>query len=169
MANIKRQKGFSLVETVIYIGLMSAILLSLIYIISSASGTYYLLRNSRNIERSAINIMDTFNVQTDTATKIDLNNTKFDSATGSIALISYDDVGNSTTTKIYLSGNNLMLSQNNNVLGPINLSDVRVTKFVVRNFSTSTINGFKIEMNIDNASSSVQYMSENFYNSYILR
>ncbi len=161
--------GFSLVETVIYIGLMTVILFSLISLIESASTTYLILKSSRSIERSAINVIDNLNNQVSISSRIDIPNTVFDNASGSIALISYDGSGNSTSTKIYLSGNQAMLSQNNVVVGPLSLSDVRVTKLIFRNMSTSTLNGFKVEMTIDNGTSSVRYMSENFYNSYILR
>lgn len=164
----KKQNGFSLVETLIYISLMTVILFTLISLISSASRTYLLLKSSRNIERSAINVMDSLNDGAIAASKIDIPNTVFDSATGSIALISYDGV-RSTTTKIYLSGAQVLLSQNNAVLGPLTLSDVRVTNLTFRNMTNSTFNGFKIEMTIDNGTSSEKYMSEDFYNSYILR
>ncbi len=161
--------GFSLVETVIYIGLMTVILFSLISLIESASKTYLILKSSRSIERSAINVINNLNNQVSISSKIDIPNTIFDNASGSIALISYDGSGHSTSTKIYLSNNQAMLSQNNVIVGPLSLSDTRVTKLIFRNMSTSTLNGFKVEMTIDNGTSSQKYMSENFYNSYILR
>ena len=164
-------KGLSLVETIIYIALMTVLLFSLIALISSASKTYLNLRSARNIERSAINIMNNVNYYTEGASIIDVSNTAFDNATGSISLVTY--VGNAvaTTTKIYLSNNQVVLSQNDVVIGPLNLnlSDVRVTKLFFRNMSTSTFDGFKMEMTIDNGTSSEQYISENFYNSYVLR
>ena len=166
----KTQKsGFSLVETVIYIGLMTVILFSLFSFIDSASRTYLVLKSSRSIERSAINIIDNLNNQVRMSSKIDIPNTIFDNDLGSIALIAYDDAGYSTTTKIYMLNNQAVLSQNNVVLGPLSMSDVRVTKMIFRNMSTSTLNGFKVEMIIDNGTSSEKYMSKSFYNSYILR
>jgi len=165
---LKKQKGFSLVETLIYIGIMTVILFTLISLISSASRTYLFLKSSRNIERSAINVMDSLNDRVSMSSKIDIPNTAFNNATGSIALISYDGAV-STTTKIYLSNGQVLLSQNNVVLGPLTLSDVRVTNLTFRNMTNSTFNGFKIEMTIDNGTSSEKYMSEDFYNSYILR
>lgn len=161
--------GFSFVETIIYIGLMTVILFTLISLIESASTTYLILKSSRSIERSAINIIDNLNNQVRISSKIDIPNTAFDNASGSIALITYDDVGNSTTTKIHLLNSQVVMSQNGVVLGPLSLSDVRVTEMIFRNMSTSTLNGFKVEMTIDNGTSSARYMSENFYNSYILR
>jgi type II secretory pathway pseudopilin PulG len=166
--NIELKKGFSLVETVIYIGMMTVLLFSLITLISSATSTYVVLKSSRNIERSAINIMNSINMYADEASVIDITNTKFDNASGSISLMVTDNLGHSTSTKIYLSNNQVVLSINNVVVGPLNLSDVRVTNLTFRNMSTSTFNGFKVEMTIDNGTSS-RYFSENFYNSYILR
>ena len=162
-------RGFSLVETVIYISLMTVILASLFYLISSASRTYNILKSSRSIERSAINIINNIGIQADSASKIDITNTSFDNNQGALSLISYDGIGNSTTTKIFLSNNQAVYSQNNVVVGPLSLSDVRVTKMEFKNMSTSTFNGFKVELTIDNGSSSEEYSSENFYNSYILR
>jgi len=112
--------------------------------------------------------MDSLNDRVSMSSKIDIPNTAFNNATGSIALISYDGAV-STTTKIYLSNGQVLLSQNNVVLGPLTLSDVRVTNLTFRNMTNSTFNGFKIEMTIDNGTSSEKYMSEDFYNSYILR
>lgn len=162
-------KGFSLVETVIYIGLMTTMLFSLLSLIDSASKTNSILKSSRNIERSAINVMNNISLYTGDASVIDMVNTNFNIATGSISLSTYSKTGVSTTTKIYLLDNQVMLSQNNIVVGPLSLSDVRVTSLIFRNMSTSTFNGFKVEMKIDNASSSFGYLSNNFYGSYILR
>ena len=167
--NIELNKGFSLVETVIYIGMMTVLLFSLITLISSATSTHVILKSSRNIERSAINIMNSINMYADEASVIDITNTRFDNASGSISLMVTDNLGHSTSTKIYLSNNQVVLSINNVVAGPLNLSDVRVTNLTFRNMSTSTFNGFKVEMTIDNGTSSSRYFSENFYNSYILR
>lgn len=164
-----KYSGFSLVETIIYISLMTVILFSLVSLILSASSTYLILKSSRNIERSAINIVNSLNNQVSVSSKIDIPNTIFDNNAGSMALISYGDNGISTTTKIYLSNNQVILSQNNVVVGPLNTSDSSVTKLIFRNMSTSTLNGFKFEMTIDNGTSSEKHMSENFYNSYILR
>lgn len=164
----KKHSGFSLVETLIYIALMTVILFTLISLISSASRTYLSLKSSRNIERSAINVMDSLNDTVSVSSKIDIPNTIFNNATGSIALITYDGA-QSTTTKVYLLNGQVLLSQNNVVLGPLTLSDVRVTSLTFRNMTNSTFNGFKIEMTIDNGTSSEKYMSEDFYNSYILR
>ena len=152
----------------IYIAIMSAILFSLFSLISSASRTYLSLKSSRNIERSAINVMDSLNDSTSVSSKIDIPNTVFGNSTGSIALISYDGTL-STTTKIYLSNGQVLLSRNNVLVGPLSLSDVRVTNLTFRNMTNSTFNGFKIEMTIDSGTSSERYMSEDFYNSYILR
>ncbi len=165
----KKCSGFSLVETVIYVAIMTVILFTLISLIDSASRTYLSLKSSRNIERSAINIMDSLTDQVGISSKIDMPNTVFDNASGSIALIAYDDASHSTTTKIYLVDGQVIMSRNNVVIGPLNLSDVRVTNLTFRNMSTSTFNGFKVEMTVDNGTSPERYMSENFYNSYRLR
>ncbi len=164
----KNEKGFSLVETIIYIGLMSLILFCLISLISSATRTYLFLKSSRNIERSAINVMDSLNDKTNTSSKIDIPNTVFDNATGSISLILYSG-NNSTTNRIYLSNGQVMWSKNGVLLGPLSLSDVRVTSLTFRNMTNSTFNGFKVEMTIDNGTSSEKYISEDFYDSFILR
>ena len=166
---LSSKKGFSLVETLIYIGLMSVLLGSLFYLINSASVTYLSLKSSRDIERSAINIMESIDTQANLSSKIDITNTSFDNATGSISLLSFDSLGNSTSTKIYLFNNQVMLSQNKVVLGPLGLSDVRVTSLIVRNLSTSTTDAFKVELTLDNATSSNTYLLEKFYNTYILR
>jgi len=164
-----KQSGFSLMETVIYISLMTVLLFTLLSLIDSASRTYLISKSSRDIERSAVGVVAAFENQVNSASAIDIVNTKFDNATGSISLIAYDGAGHSTTTKIYLLNNQVFLDQNNIYVGPLSLSDVRVTNLTFRNMSTSTFNGFKVEMTIDNGTSSDQYLSENFYNSYILR
>jgi Tfp pilus assembly protein PilV len=164
----KTKEGFSLVETVIYIGLMSVILFCLISLISSATRTYLFLKSSRNIERSAINVFDSLNDKTNVSSKIDIPNTVFDNASGSISLILYN--GNtSITNRIYLSNGQVLWNKNGVLLGPLTLSDVRVTSLTFRNMTNSTFNGFKVEMTIDNGTSSEKYMSEDFYDSFILR
>ena len=168
--NDKTHMGFSLVETIIYISLMTAVLFSLIALISSASDTYLILKSSRDVEKSAISIMNNLSSVSGKASTIDITGTVFDSATGSISLLTYDSVGNSSSSKIYLQNGQVILSQNNVVVGALNLSDTKVTSLIFRNMSTSTFNGFKVELQVDNSSSSVsRYIKESFYNSYILR
>ena len=171
MSKRKIQSGFSLVETIIYISLMIVMLSVLFYLISSAYRTYSILRSSRNIERSAMYVMGGINDIVNKSSKIDTVGTKFDDPlNGSISLISKDNLGNSTTSRIYLENNRVILSENNSIVGELSLSDVNVKNLIFKNMSTSTINGFKVEMLIDNASStSEKYISEKFYDSYILK
>ncbi len=163
-------KGFSLLETVIYIALMTIILASLIFLIDQASHTYSMLKSNRGIERSAINVMNKISEIASVSTKIEMADTVFEDNSGSIAMIEFNNEGTeSTTTKFYLESGRVVMAQNGSVLGPITLAESNVTKLMFKNMSTSTINGFKVELSIDNASSSAEYMSKAFYNSYILR
>lgn len=163
-------KGFSLLETVIYIALMTVILASLIFLIDSAIHTYSLLKSTRNLERTAINIMNGIGESASVATKIEMSETIFNNDIGAIALTEFNEAGTlSTTTKFYLENGRVLMAQNGLILGPVSLSDSNVTKLLFKNMSTSTINGFKVELVVDNASSSVEYFSKSFYNSYILR
>lgn len=169
--NLKQsnKRGFSLVETVIYIGLMTVVLFSLVSLISSASNLYLNLKDSKSIENNAINIMNTINTRVAMSSKIDIVNTVFDNPIGSISLVSYDNVGHSTTSRVYMLNNRVYLSQNGADIGPLSSSDVRVTSLLLKNTSTSTIDGFKVEITIDNASSTGAFLLKKFYNSYILR
>lgn len=113
-------------------------------------------------------MFDSLNDKTNVSSKIDIPNTVFDNASGSISLILYN--GNtSITNRIYLSNGQVLWNKNGVLLGPLTLSDVRVTSLTFRNMTNSTFNGFKVEMTIDNGTSSEKYMSEDFYDSFILR
>ena len=143
---IRNNKGFSLVETVIYIGLMIVLLASLMYSIYQSSMSYKSLQTTRDVEESAISIIESIQQSASNATSIDGNNTLFNNASGSIAFMS-----NGTTTKIYLSGNRVYLDENG-VINPLSLSDVDVTNLTLRPMPS----GIKIELTINDI---------NFYNS----
>ena len=152
----------------VYLALMLVILGSLYYLIGAGVKTFSKISYENDVESSIINIASNIDVAVDGGGMIDVKNTVFDRNLGAIGFKIIDNFGHATSTKIYLENGRVFVSKNNNVIGPITPQNVWINKMLFSNMSTSTIYGFKMEVEIADSSSSPKYMVRKFYNSYIL-
>lgn len=154
-------KGFSLIETIVYVTIFSILLASVSYSTMILLSSYQKTKVVRRIENSAIASMDRMEKDIRNSTSVDTANSTFNTSSGSLSLIS-----GSTTTKYYLLNNQIYISENGSVLGPITFSNVRVSSLIFNFISTSTSEAIKIEMTITGDSSTP---IKNFYNTAVLR
>ncbi len=167
--SLKTKKGFSLVETLVYLALLVLMLLGVVNTLTALVSSYRKVSAVRAIETSAINSMDRILRETKDATGIDSALSSFNVTSGALALYGLDANGSSTPMKFALSGGRIVLYENNISLGPITSEDVNVTSLVFRQYSTTTSSAIKVEMIMTNVASSSFAITKNFYGTAVLR
>lgn len=157
----KESKGFSLIETIVYVAIFSILLASVTYATTVLFSSYQKTKVIRRIENSAIASLDRMERDIRDSKSVDLANSVFNVSPGVLTLIS-----GATTTKYYISNNQIYISENGSVLGPITFSSVNVSSLIFNYISTSTSEAVRVSMTITGASSTP---ARNFYDTAVLR
>ncbi len=124
------------------------------------SKTYRELRQMKNIQMSALSVMDQLTRNIKNADSIDGGGTAYGTANGSLLLRSVDSSSVTHTTKFYLSGGKVMVDKEGVLFGPLTDSRVTVSSLLFRQINTGNSLGVKIEMTI---------AGKKFYNTALLR
>lgn len=167
----KNQKGFTLVESMIYLAILVFLLAGVINAVITLTSMYRKVRVVRSVESSAVILMDRIIRETRNADSINSAQTSWNISNGSLALNTTDTSGASSVIRFYIATgtSRAMLEENGINLGPLTDSNVRVTSMLFRSYSTSTSAAVKIEMTLESASTSPLYVSRNFYGTAVMR
>ena len=160
--------GFSLLEMIIYIVILVFMLVIIINVMVSLTRSQRIIKTSRNIENSAVNILERFTREIRQADDIDIASSVFDSDPGKLVLSGTDINGDPRTVEFYVSSGTVFFKENDVDIGAISQSDAKVTTVVFRNFSGVEAKGIKAEITIESGTST-HYRSADFYSSATLR
>ncbi len=168
-------RGYSLVETLIYIALLAIIVYALISALVIMTKAYRTTKASKSIENSAMFALDRMVREIRDAKSIDASHSVFGTTPGELYLNTTDTSGTALTDDFYVSGQILRLKQNGVDVGPLTLSGARVTNLVFRSISnaqpsdgTVVSTAVKIEMTIESGTGS-SLKSRKFYEAAVLR
>lgn len=156
---MKKNKGYSLIEILIYLAIFTAmsilVINSFIIILSSFNTT----NSNRKILESGLKSMERISREIRKADSIDIANT----TSTNLQLIN-----NAGVAKISSENNDLNLYLNNNLEGNLLDPNIDITNLVFRRITTAKSEAVKIEMTLlDTKSKNMK--SGNFYNTIILR
>lgn len=167
-----KQKGSSLLETIIYIaifGIISiAVISSSVVVINSFSNT----RVTRNMLESGNTAMERMTREIRQATSIDIANSSLGVNPGYLQLNTVDSLGAARVVKFSVTNGILNLYQG--ATNPPTLTDsllgqnITVSNLVFRRISIPTGEAVKIEMTLLN-NSTKNPLTRNFYDTVILR
>jgi Tfp pilus assembly protein PilV len=159
-------RGFTLVETLIYMFLFVVLILGIINSTVLLAKNYRNIKSVRSIENSAISAMDRMTREIRDASSI--SSGTYNVNPGILILNGTDSSGTAETLKFYVSNGRVLLDRNGINIGQLTQADANVSSLVFRSISTTTSSAVKIEMTIDNGSST-PYITKNFYGTAILR
>ena len=170
LLNQENQKGFTLVELLIYVGLCAMLLIGIVNAMLILTDAYRTVSNARKIERSAITLMDRIIREARRSTGISAGS--FDVPNGSVTL----EAGSSTSEYITfdLQNGRAMVTEDNDT-SPLTDSDVTVESMVFSRyplynvqFATSSVL-LKVDFILTSGSTSHAITARSFYGSAILR
>lgn len=164
ISQINKKKGVSIVETIIYLAIFSAmsivVINSFIVIISSLSA----IRINHNLLTSGSMSMERISREIRQSKSIDLVNT----TSSSLQLNSTDGSGSDMVIKFVKEGNALNIYKNGVIIGNLLSSNVILDSLSFDRISTTNSEGVKIKMTIEQTLGKRNKIS-NFYNTVILR
>lgn len=162
-----RQKGMSLVELVIYMSILVVLLSTIIQAVLMLSTHYRAVRNTRDLEDSGINVIDRIVREARSASSVVVAGV---SASTTATFVTTDSVsGQSTTTRFFIVGDKLHISENNIDLGPLTKESVKVLGFELAAVQNSNSQALKIGISLLSDEATPAVISKNFYNTVVIR
>lgn len=161
-------KGFSLVEIILYVVILVSMLAIIMNVIVSVAKSDRLIRSARNIEASAVSALERITHEARGMDTIDVASSVLGTHPGRLSLDGEDASGNPRSVEFYLSSGKVMMSENGTVIGGLTSDDATVTSLVFTRFATSTTEGVRTAITIVSGTST-GYRSNNFYSSVLLR
>lgn len=156
-----KNKGYSLLETIIYVTLFSMISIAILSTIDFSSRIYRNTRVNTVMTDSGNNVLERVSRSIRGADEIS-SNSVFNSANGILELTNPDG----TTVRFDISSNSVRLTENGTVSGNLTGSSVVVTSLLFRKITTSHGYGIKTELVLSNPNSG---KIESFQTTTILR
>ncbi len=166
--------GFSLLEMLIYVALLSAFSLMVIFVLLSVASSYRALRAQVHLNTDVATIIDRLGHQIRLADGVD-GASVLNVSPGNLKLLyskSQNNEGQSgaavTSAEFYLSGGALHLKQNDTDTGALTGSNTTLSNLIFRKVGSGTAAGVRTEFtltSVDGTASSTQ----NFYTFFVLR
>jgi len=159
-------KGFSLIEVVIYFGLLAIISTLVITHIISMFKNYGTVRSNQEIEYNAIAILDKLTRDVRDSESINVTDSDFDVAQGAISLRT------SSTSEVlfYLENNKVKYTKDGILIGNLSTNSVTVSNFRIQYINASSTEAIKVDLNLE-ITPHLQStpISKNFYTTILLR
>lgn len=162
----KFNKGFSLVEIIIYLAIFSMISILVINSFITVMSAFNITRTNRDLVESGINSMERISREIRQADSIDVVNSNL--TLGILQLNSKDEFNNPVVIKISKDSSLLNIYKDNVLYGNLLSQNIILNNLVFRRIETTESEGVKIEMTITDIRSK-NNKTENFYNTIILR
>lgn len=148
--NTMRQKGFSLVEMIIYIAFFAVLSLVAMQATLTIMRSFYVIRLTQTINQSATVALERMSREIRNAYDVDDVASVFGVNPGSLTLRTEDASGANTTIEFFVSNNQLRIREGGVDKGVLLAKNVTVTNLVFRDITTLHSRAVKIEMTLRN-------------------
>lgn len=165
---LKASVGFSLIEMIVYISLLTVIMVSVVnmLLVMSRANSFY--KVSRHIQSSAVFALDRIVRDIRNAQSVDLIGSTLGASPGVLILNTTQATGTPEIIQFYVSAGALRVKQDGGDIGPLTLSDVSVQNLVFRHINTGISQAVKVELTLSSGAGSFA-RSANFYATAVLR
>lgn len=161
MNKISTKKGFSIIETVIYIAIFGMVLIFIISSIIYVGKAYSVLKAERSMASSASAILDRVARGIRDAEVIDVSGSVFDANLGSLTLQPF-------STYFFIENGILKVQEGASTPGALTSGEVQVSELIFSRVETAQSEGVKIslelEMHVDGL-----VRTKRFYSTAVLR
>ncbi len=160
------KKGFSLIEILVYMSILTMVISVLISTIVLLAKTYRHVSASRNIETSALLSLDRFTQVLHKGQSVDLAQSTIASNPGRLMILGQEE-GVQTTTEFYIEAGKLKMKINGEYEGDLTVSNVSVQSLIFRRFETPLSEAVRMELVLYPSDDSSK--TETFYATAILK
>lgn len=161
-------RGFSLVEMLLYIVILSFALLAVMQTLIIVTRSYGALRSAQRVEQEAALGVERMMRTVRDGSGIDDAGSIFNAHPGILLLNSTDASGLPRTAEFSLENGHLKFKENGIAVGLLTSARTNISNLVFRKISTARSKGVKIEMTLESGTSTA-VRSENFYATAVLR
>jgi prepilin-type N-terminal cleavage/methylation domain-containing protein len=162
------RKGFSLIEMIVYVVILSFLILVLINTLHSVMVTYRHVRVQRAIETSAFTALERVTKEIRNGISIDTSNSTFNSTNGKLTLSTKSPTEVTKTVALYLDQGVLKISENGTYTGQLTASSTTITDFTLVHITQEETEAIKITLTLQ-AGSGAYIKREDFYTTAVLR
>lgn len=163
-----RKKGFTLVEVIIYVGLLAMVLVAVVNMFVLMGTSYNFLKLSRHMQTSATTAVDRMVRDIRNAQSINIAQSTLGTSPGVLTLNTTTAADTPQTLQFYVSSGILRVKQDGGDIGPVTLPDVTISSLIFRQISTGVSQAVKIELSLS-AGTGPSTRSANFYSTAVLR
>ncbi len=167
MINKKKNKGYSLVEMLIYVAILSLISIVIINMLLSFTKSYRVVTALRLAEHSGIDSIERVTRDIRGATTVDSANSTLGTSPGVLTLNSTVN-GTPTITKYYVQNGILEIDVNGSYFGPLTLSSASTTNLIFRKLTSGNSTAVKVDMTVQALVGGV-LRTKNYHSTIILR
>ena len=164
---IIKKNGYSLVEAIIYVSILSVFFILIINSLLSFSRPYRQIVALRLIERSGLDSMERITREIRNAAYVDVSTSIFGTSPGTLTLVSTSG-GATTVTKFYVQNNTLRMDINGVYQGPLSSASTTVTNLVFNQMSNPQSSAVKVDLTIE-AAVNGSMESKKYHSSIILK
>ncbi|MDO8620449.1 MAG: prepilin-type N-terminal cleavage/methylation domain-containing protein [bacterium] len=162
------KRGFSLVEMIFYVIILSFALVAVMQTLIVVTRSYGVLRSEQRIEQEAAFSLERITREIRDASGIDDAGSIFGTHPGKLLLNSTDALGVARTVEFSVDTGKISLKENGVVTGLLTSGKATVTNLVFRKITTTRSKGVKVEMTLS-AGTGVAARTENFFTTALLR
>jgi type II secretory pathway component PulJ len=140
-------KGFSLVEMLVYISVLTIIFVVIVETLLSFTSSYHRLAALRSLDHTATDSLERVTRDIRNATSIDAVNSVFGGTAGALSVVATQN-SISTTTKFYLASQALDVNVNGTLVGPLTNTNVAVTALTFTSLTSTNSTAVKVDMTL---------------------
>jgi len=168
MKLFKQERGFTLAEMIVSVGLVSMLLLVTIQTSLTVASIHRQSRIYLDINSSAINAFSRFSRDIRRATSVDVINSTLGASDGKLVLNLKQSDGSYNTQTFLLSSSTVQSFYNDVYAGNLTPLTTDISNLTFRRFLNGSTTAIRVEMTVaPNASSTISAL--NFYGTYVLR
>lgn len=162
------QKGFTILELVVYIALLSMVLIALLQSMSMTMRAFSNLRISRDINDSAIKAMERMTRDIKNASSVNMTESTFGAEPSRLTINTYDTSGNPLLVEYFATSSSLHVREDGVDMGALLSAKTELEALVFYYVSTGTSEGVKIELHLRSTRGGTTD-NDHFYNTVMLR
>jgi len=160
-------RGFTLIEMIVYISILSVFTFVIVNTLISFSSTYREVRIDRAMDNTAVTSLERMTRDIRKATSVTLGQSTLGTHPGVLTLFTIDTV-NSTTTRFYVDNGVLKIDVNGVYSGPLSLVQTPITNLVFARLISTTSEAVKIDMTVEYPFGSTT-KTKNYHTTVILK
>jgi hypothetical protein len=168
MKTPRGSSGVSLIEVLLYIGLLIMIVAVVTSTLLALSRVQQRISASRALSSAAHASFERMVEDIHNATAINTSDSTFNASPGALGLATLDESGIEQDVRFFLVGESLHVEEDGVDIGPLNATSTRITNLIFNEITSSSSVAIRIQMTIE-AGSNTSYQSKTFYNTAVLR